>query len=170
MISLTPAWQAIAHRACYNHCAKASCRTPRPRTTPSPEETSVPWAIHGVILWADMIAGPRRGRGDALLFAQMLQPRHDAAPAVRCCCRSQTCARVLGPSDTVHATTTPRRCACRPMLLSVTGLCPRSRHSRAARHRHQHEQSLTAWSGAISPSLSGAKSSMRKPLRPTVVW
>ena len=50
--------------------AKASCCTPRPRTTPSPEEISILGVMHGVLLWADMNAAtPPGSRGRFALCA-----------------------------------------------------------------------------------------------------
>ena len=50
--------------------AKASCCTPRPRTTPFLEEMSILWVIYGVLLWAGVIpATPPGSRGRPVLCA-----------------------------------------------------------------------------------------------------
>ena len=56
--------------------ANACCYTLRPRTTPLPEETSIPWVIHGALLRADVNAAtPSGSRGRSVLCAGCRPPQ-----------------------------------------------------------------------------------------------
>ena len=61
-----------------------SCCILRPRTTPFPEEISIPWVIYGGLLWADMNAAtPPGSRGRSVLCAGSGPAARHRLPASR---------------------------------------------------------------------------------------